>query len=339
MSYFFSIIIPVYNSEKYLPRALDSILRQTFDISKIEVIVVNDGSPKAEECRAIVEEYSKKLHIKLIDNEKNQGLYMARKIGVANVSNEKGYLLHLDSDDYLSKKTCKVLYQNIKREGDADYIEFNYYSLYGIFKESSHMQSFNENRIIEDVLSFRKNHTVWNKCYKISFVKDIYENMPLFYSYSSEDYYQLGIIEYYAKKRRFIKNPLYVYILGTGITGLKKYEKEKLRKILLSTFNVETQLSSFYKNKNLESCIPLIAEYCESLYQDIVLRSNIWEFIEIATKILPPKTIQNALAKSILKLEDRTIILEKRMKLFTPIKFLIKPFINLYRFCKKHNKK
>ena len=58
MSYFFSIIIPVYNTEKLLPRALDSILNQDFDINKIEVIVVNDASPKVMQCDEIIEKYS-----------------------------------------------------------------------------------------------------------------------------------------------------------------------------------------------------------------------------------------------------------------------------------------
>ena len=79
MSSFFSIIIPVYNTEKLLPRALDSILNQDFDNNKIEVIVVNDGSPNANECRSIIKEYAKKLNIKFIDNIENQGLYMARR--------------------------------------------------------------------------------------------------------------------------------------------------------------------------------------------------------------------------------------------------------------------
>ena len=78
-------------------------------------MVVNDGSPKSEECRVIVNEYSKKLHIKFIDNEKNQGLYMARKLGVANVNHNEGYLLHLDSDDFLERNALSILYKDIQK--------------------------------------------------------------------------------------------------------------------------------------------------------------------------------------------------------------------------------
>ena len=336
MSYFFSIIIPVYNTEKLLPRALDSILNQDFDNNKIEVIVVNDGSPNANECRSIIKEYAKKLNIKFIDNIENQGLYMARKLGIENVSDSEGYLLHLDSDDYLNKNACKVLYEDIQKNGEADYIEFCYYSRQGIFKELSLIKKTQEDKIIEDVLSFKKNHTMWNKCYKISFVKNIYKNMPIFYSYYNEDYYQSGIIEFYAKKRRCLKTPLYVYILGSGVTSTKKYEKEKLRKMLISVFNVETNLCSFYKNKKLESHLLLIIEYCESLYRDIAVHSNIEEFIEVASEILTYNTIQNTLAKSIIKLEDRVAVLEKRMKVFQPIKIIAKPLISLFRIHTKN---
>ena len=293
MSHFFSIIVPVYNTEQYLPRALDSILNQTFDTNKIKVVVVNDGSPKSEECRTIISEYSKKLSIKFIDNEKNQGLFMARKLGVANVSDEVGYLLHLDSDDYLSKNTCKVLYEDIQKNGDADYIEFNYYSLFK-YKEFCIAKTIPDDKVLEAVLSAKKNNTVWNKCYNISFVKEIYANMPNFYSYYSEDYYQMGIIEYYAKKRRFIKAPLYVYVRDIGVTGLRKYEKEKLKKILLSIYNVEKNLVKFYEAQHASHYIPLAHSYSERLYGDVIVCSNVVDFIEIAKEMLSDEAIHKA---------------------------------------------
>ena len=50
MKFFFSIIIPVYNTEEYLPRCLDSVVSQTFNMMEVQVIIVNDGSPRTEEC-------------------------------------------------------------------------------------------------------------------------------------------------------------------------------------------------------------------------------------------------------------------------------------------------
>lgn len=328
MSCFFSIIIPVYNTEIYLPRALNSILNQTFDVNKLEVIVVNDASPKSLQCDEIIEEYSNKLRLEYIKNEVNQGTHIAKKRGIESSNGE--YFLVLDSDDFYEKNALSVLYQDILKNGNADYIEFNFYELDGKRKhQSSFFDSLEKNKKVEDVLSFKKNHTVWNKCFNSS-IKNIWQSMESFYSIFSEDYYEMGIIEYYVKKRHLISFPLYVYVQDTGITSIKKYEKEKVKKMILSVFNVETKLSSFYKN--FISCVPSITEYCESLYRDIIVHSNVFEFIEIATEMLEPKTIQNALAKSVLKLEDRLLVLEKRMRLFTPIKMLIKPFIYIYRF-------
>ena len=339
MSYFFSIIIPVYNTEQYLPRALDSILKQNFDTDKIEAIVINDGSPKAEECRVIVGKYAKELHIKFIDNEKNRGLFLTRKLGVANVSNGDGYLLHLDSDDYLTKNTCKVLCEDIQKNGDVDYIEFNYYSLWGIFKESSFIKVSREDKVLEDVLSYKKNHTPVNKCYKISFIKNIYANMPDFYSYYNEDYYQMGIIDYYAKNTRFIKSSLYVYVLEIGITGVRKYEKEKLRKVFTSIYNVEKHLCDFYHNKDSEKYIPMVENFSQYLYNSCLSRAEISDFFDVYIEILGIEKFKTFVICYLDKLNDTIRKYEKKMRLLLPIKIIAKPFRAFYRFCKELTKK
>ena len=339
MSYFFSIIIPVYNTEEYLPRALDSILNQDFDTGRIEVVVVNDGSPKSEECRVIVNEYSKKLHIKFIDNEKNQGLYMARKLGVANVNHNEGYLLHLDSDDFLETNALSILYKDIQKKGDADYIEFSFFKL----KDNVKIRNFDvmniQKRTLEDVLSYKQNHSVWNKCFNILFIKNIYANMPYFYSYYNEDYYQMGIIDYYAKNRRSIKSSLYVYVLEIGITGVKKYEKEKLKKMILSIYNVEKYLCNFYRDKNCENYIPLVENFSQYLYSLCLSHSEPNDFFDAYIEILGIEKFKTFIISHLDNLNDIIRSYQKKMRVFLPIKILIKPFRSFYRFFKKHNKK
>ena len=92
-----SIIVPVYNVEKYLERCLDSILSQTF--SDFELILVNDGSTdhSLEICRSYAE---KDERILLIDQE-NRGLSAARNAGIAVAKGE--YLGFVDSDDYIAQ--------------------------------------------------------------------------------------------------------------------------------------------------------------------------------------------------------------------------------------------
>lgn len=98
---FFSVIIPVYNVEKYLHQCVDSVLEQTYE--NYEVILVDDGSP--DNCPAICDEYQKKDgRVKVIHKE-NGGLSEARNFGI-NLS-EGTYLLFLDSDDYWDD--CRAL--------------------------------------------------------------------------------------------------------------------------------------------------------------------------------------------------------------------------------------
>lgn len=91
---FFSIVIPVYNVEKYLNECVDSVLAQTF--ADIEVILVDDGSP--DKCPDICDEYAEKEPRIKVVHKKNGGLSDARNFGV-NAAQGR-YLMFLDSDDY-----------------------------------------------------------------------------------------------------------------------------------------------------------------------------------------------------------------------------------------------
>ena len=93
-----SVIVPVYNVEKYLPRCLDSLLRQGLSSDEWEVICVNDGSPDGS--AKILEEYEQKHpDIFKVITQENQGLGGARNTGTAMAQGE--YVTYLDSDDYI----------------------------------------------------------------------------------------------------------------------------------------------------------------------------------------------------------------------------------------------
>lgn len=103
----FSIIVPVYNVEKYIKRCLDSIFEQSYD--DYEVIVVNDGTP--DNSMDIV----KKYNVKII-NQKNKGLSEARNIGVKKAKGE--YIIFVDSDDYIEKDLLKNINKNLSNNPD-----------------------------------------------------------------------------------------------------------------------------------------------------------------------------------------------------------------------------
>ncbi len=111
-----SIIIPVYNSEKFIADGIESVLKQTH--KSFEIICVNDGSTDNSEkiIKKYVERYPEK--IKLI-NQKNQGTGFARNTGIENASGE--YIGFLDSDDTLDSEMFKKLYKNAKKY-DSDVV-------------------------------------------------------------------------------------------------------------------------------------------------------------------------------------------------------------------------
>lgn len=118
-----SIIIPIYNSEKYLKRCIDSVISQTY--KNLEIILVNDGS--TDNSVNICNEYVKQdSRIKLISKE-NGGLSSARNKGLEYVTGD--YVFYLDSDDYLSKKCIETLVKYIiKYDADISIIKMMYIS-------------------------------------------------------------------------------------------------------------------------------------------------------------------------------------------------------------------
>lgn len=92
-----SVIVPVYNVEKYLPRCVDSILAQTY--TKLEIILVDDGSP--DRCGEICDEYAKKDPRVQVLHQKNSGVSAARNNGI-DISNGE-YISFIDSDDWIEK--------------------------------------------------------------------------------------------------------------------------------------------------------------------------------------------------------------------------------------------
>lgn len=115
-----SIILPTYNVEQYIARAIESCINQTF--KNIEIIVVDDcGSDKSID---IVKEYAKKDdRIKIIHNEENLKLLRARYEGVK-VANSP-YIMFLDPDDYLELNACEECMKILDEQDEVDLVFFN----------------------------------------------------------------------------------------------------------------------------------------------------------------------------------------------------------------------
>lgn len=197
-----SIIIPVFNSEKYLKRCLNSVIFQTYP--KLEIIIINDASTDHSLC--ILEEYEQKYkNIKLINKTKNEGLSSARNTGLEQAQGE--YIYFLDSDDWIKKDTIEKLLTLLKIYKTplaiGNYVEI----LYGIpkripLKKKATLVNLedNKNLLYNDIGS------VWNKLYHRELIDNLKFPSGLWYEDNAFNYPLL------AKAKQFVKtNEVFYY--------------------------------------------------------------------------------------------------------------------------------
>lgn len=169
-----SIIIPVYNGEKHLNSALDSIKKQTLGFENIEVIFVDDCS--TDNSRQIISDFSKEFpNVKGVFLEENSGLPgKPRNIGIKNATSD--YLMFLDQDDSFLENACEILYNEITAF-NVDLVSGNYYDSfdegdvlvnwanYGITQERIQVSNINENTKLFNVFPSQ-----WSKIFRKDFI-------------------------------------------------------------------------------------------------------------------------------------------------------------------------
>lgn len=245
-----SIIIPAYNAEKYIEKALDSLISQT--LSDIEIICVNDGSK--DNTLEILKRYARNdARIKII-NKPNEGAAAARRAGVEYARSK--YIGFLDSDDYYEIDYCKKMVTAMV-SGDLDLVECGYYEFTnGTIERRCHF--FNDSDLfIENKIDFINkvfNTTIvngkeavvnWNKVYKrdliLKYVTNYGESLL-------EDY--LFNLQYYIGVKRycFIHQTLLNYRISNDSLS-KKYNKD-FYKILVQ---IQIQKNSIMKRLELDN--------------------------------------------------------------------------------------
>ncbi len=192
--YKFSVVIPIYNVEKYLRKCLDSIINQT--LKDIEIICINDGS--TDNSLSILTEYAQKdTRIKIL-NQENQGQGVARNNGIDIANGE--YLAFVDPDDWIELNTLEILYKKFK-ETAVDIINFNhsYWNENGKlkyrFKFSKFARKYLKIKLKDNSIfscnSFKLNNlgdlylSAWNKVYNTFFIKN--NNIKFAHTRQAED--------------------------------------------------------------------------------------------------------------------------------------------------------
>jgi glycosyltransferase involved in cell wall biosynthesis len=179
MSYEISVIIPVYNVEKYIKECLDSVVNQSLGIENIEVIIVNDCTP--DNSMEIVREYAEKYpSIKILEQKVNQGPGAARNLGLMHVTSD--YVTFLDSDDYISLNTYENCLNKFYEDESADLVIYKYVlfdSNGEIDSMDIHQEIYKEDHVITDLNKVPEvifATAPWNKVYPKKFFS--YLNFP-----------------------------------------------------------------------------------------------------------------------------------------------------------------
>ena len=241
---YFSIIIPVYNTEKYLSRCLDSVVNQTF--KNIEIIIVNDASQG--NCKEIVEEYLKKDNrIKYIEHSENKSLLQARKTG--NIASTGKYIMYVDSDDEIEINACEEIFNVIKNE-DCDIVSFgtkvisNDKTKFIQWALSTNRFKIDSDFLLCEVINQKISHNMWNKVFHRRIIDKLIEYIPDTKIMNAEDMLQCLIAFYFAKSYKVIQKHLYIYYADIGLSNkntneidLNKYDYLcKSSKIALDEF-------------------------------------------------------------------------------------------------------
>lgn len=207
-----SIIIPVYNTEKYLSRCLDSIINQTY--TNLEIIIIDDGS--SDNSYDICLEYAKKdKRIKLI-KQKNMGLSATRNKGIRLATGK--YIGFVDSDDVISLKMYEILYNNIKKyKSEVALCDFCTFSKDVTFEDECTPIIFDKKEVIKELLIDRNitSHVV-DKLYS----KELFSNITFPINKKYEDILTTYKLLQKVKKSVYIPSKLYGYYQrDDSITG------------------------------------------------------------------------------------------------------------------------
>ncbi len=234
---FFSVVVPVYNVEKYLKECVDSILSQTFE--DFELILVNDGSK--DSSPAICDEYAKKdRRVKVIHKE-NGGLSDARNVGTKSAVGE--YVIYIDSDDYVRENDfLQSIYDKAKNGTEIICYKFSKYfentDTFGSCQFNFPELSENDT-LAEKIIKIVKNDafycSAWSKSIKLSLLKE--NNIEFEKGLLGEDQ------EWY----------YHVLLVAQSIDGIDKdYIVYRQR---------ANSITSSWKIKNLTDCIYLIEKW------------------------------------------------------------------------------
>lgn len=245
-----TIVLPIYNVEKYLNRCIKSILNQTY--SNLEVILVDDGSPDG--CPRLCDEWSKKdKRIKVV-HKKNAGLGMARNTGIDTATGD--FICFFDSDDFIESHTIQEAIEVVEKT-KAEIVSFGYYDYSDGAIIETHIPCenillYSGDKIIDEFLpealkrkKLNFNMSAWTSMYSMQLIKDNKWKFASERDIISEDVFSL--LELYRYVDSIAVMPkAYYYYCNNEVSLTRVFREDRFS--LIGKFYIES-VSLIEKNK------------------------------------------------------------------------------------------
>lgn len=321
-----SIIIPVYNVEKYISECIESILKQTYN--NFELLLINDGS--TDTSGNICDKYAELDKRIRVFHKKNEGVGIARNLGIEHARGE--WICFIDSDDWISSDYFETIMNDINI-ADLTFWGFKLHYANAFPIEYKPLETFvNKKEAVEDCLAYLKHndqhfeylgYTV-NKLFKTSIIKEHHIRFIENLSLREDEIFTLSYARYVSSVR-VKSSPLYNYrILNTGLTYKTRSKQE-----YLSFIKELNEVLQYYHDSNL-----LLAEENSILH---------YYFNAMATDMPFSKSwfilLNNVITKGRL-LQKKNSIYSRKMKLlfkynFKPYSYIATTLVNIIYQLKK----
>lgn len=315
-----SIIVPVYNAEKYLDRCLTALINQTF--KEIEILCINDGS--TDGSLEILNRYQQLDSRVRVFSQKNSGPAKARNVGLKNMRGK--YLMFCDADDWYEKIMCEEMYQTICKQNtslimcDCKIWDFGFQHKRDNGTINYHHLKFNGFKYLSTQVKLDINVLLWNKIFRTDIVKRYNILFPEGYECDDNSFCHQYLC---ASETCFTLNQeLYNYVLyENSIMGRwfnKKSSKNKLDRIFTTRYTIGQIKKNNLLNSNLNfilrrlqmdvsflwpyltfkekyraiclwkdilSDIPKAKDYC-SLFRRMYVRPTFWAVLKVSYGLL-----------------------------------------------------
>lgn len=219
-----SVIVPVYNTEKYLRRCIDSILAQTY--SDFELILIDDGS--TDNSGKICDDYAEKDNRIVVIHQKNQGQAIARNVGLDYVfeKDNSEWISFVDSDDYVNNHYLEVLFDTVK--SNKAKISVCGYEIVKRFSEISSPLLLDSYKLIPVEELYCKDNMLANVPWAKLFSKELWKNYRFPEGTIHEDEYVIYKVLFSCDFLIFLSMPLYYFYHNEQSTMRKRWTPARL---------------------------------------------------------------------------------------------------------------